>query len=343
MRKSWLAFLVLFCSGEVFANNLFIPNYYRNRREVNQYSAIGWSNRNEAAVRYSVENNDVKTNGTKSSDNSETILYPHAFYRTPINLNIEAAVESASEERKSLPGGAKRKIDGMGYHLGLGYEIADTPVAFGVAVKMANVEDKPAAGAKTTTDDMSASIGVGYKLAEDLYLGAGYTNDRSKTKGAKEDQDNTYVIGVGKVMGDRANPTGAAEAALQFSNEDHSQTYGLLAQGLVNSELLQYHGLISYANTTGDTKGYGLGLMVGADYQFMDFYVGPQVSYLTLDTKTSGVSTKINGWSPGLEAGYRLDFFEAFLRYEMGDTETKLVGKTKSDYNILTAQLTYKF
>ncbi len=338
--------VILLCAGEAFANNYVIPNYYRNRRFLNSYSAVGWSDRKEVGLTHSIENTDAKNSGAKFSDEEEMRLRPHLYYRTPVNLNVEAAIVSSKEENKALPSGSKTKEEGMEYHLGLGYELTEAPVAFALILESAKNDLTSANGTKTDQTNFEGSLGAGYRLPNQMYLGAGYTNSRMKTKGTKEDLRDRYMLGLGQVYGDRANPDAAAELIMLFSNKDSAQTYVALLQSLINAGDLQYNGALTFTRLDGALSVSGYGLKAGVDYKFYDFYVGPQAAYNWLKVKTNGVESKGTEIEPSLEAGYRVAFLEAFLRYDISKNENKInnnLGKVEREGNVLTANVTYKF
>lgn len=342
LRLLVLAMSVL-CASEAFANNYFIPNYYRNRRFLNAYTAVGWSDRKEAGATYSIENTDNKSGGQKTSKVEESNLRAHTYYRTPMNLNVEAAILSTKQERESISFNSKDKHEIMSYNLGLGYELTDSPLAFGLVLSHVNDKNKTSSTDRTLVD---ASGGVGYRLDGNVFLGLGYHDLDTKS-----DRNEEFALGVGKVYGDRANPSAATELVLTYGNLN-DKSYGLLAQGLINAEALQYYGRIGYMvtdGTQGSVDTNVLVLMAGADYKFFDFYVGPQLSYDNAEFKSSGSKATQNEFRPSLEAGYRIEFLEAFLRYDLIQGESKFnsplgaSSKNKSDGNVLTANVTYKF
>lgn len=340
-----VASMLLLFAADAFANNSFIPNYYRNRREVNEYSAVGWSNRHEAGLHYDMAEGEGKTNSIKDEETEHTSFAPYVFYRAPMNLNIEGKITKGEEKDKPVPAAANTDTDIMDYHLGLGYELEGTPMAFGLTYTSLDREFK---NSGTTTDATAKAIGLGfgYKLADDMYAGIGWTHTMNESgRPSVEDKDNAYKIGLGKVYGDRANPMAASEVTLGFENEDHTQTWDLDIKGLYNMDAFQYYGAIGYTTASGDDKAKGWNLTLGADLLFGMFYVGPQIEWVTLDTDANTVADD-ESMEYSLEAGFRNEMVEAFVRYTMDKDEeefTPSTSNTETENNTWTIGASYHF
>lgn len=340
--------LVLLFGCEAFANNYFIPNYYRNRRTQNTFSALGWSDRKEVALSYEMTDTDAKTDGKKSSETDGKEIEAHGFYRLTESWNLEAVIDSSKDERQAFPiTGPKSKSDSMDYNVGAGYQVSGMPLAFGAGIEVVNDEDTTSAGVKSSNDQNSVSLGAGYRLDSDIYLGVGYVRHVYKQTGKPSDLDQGYYLGAGKVIGDRQKPDGAGELIFVFANENNRQNYNLIAQGLINAHQLQYTGNLYFGRGDGPSSSTTYGAAFGADYQIMDFYVGPQLNWLHMEFDWGSFKQKSTTLAPSLEVGYRIASLEAFLRYTIEDGQAKFTGlsssKVEYDGNTLTAQFTYKF
>lgn len=342
-----VASMLLLFAADAFANNMFIPNYYRNRRAVNQFSAVGWSNRHEVGAHYTMGKSENTSNGTATSDDENSGFDLHTFYRTNMNLNIEATIDKNTTENSPKPTGASTDTDHMDYHLGLGYEVEGMPWAFGLTYASEDADEEGTGG----TDEKSGALGlgVGHALGDGMYVGFGWTytdaEEKVGTAAATTDKDNKYHLGVGKVYGDRANPMAASEATLAFENEAHTQYWELAVKGLYNMDAFQYYGEIGYDWSGGDKKTKGYDLTVGADLLFGMFYIGPEIMWMTTseDLKPSG-ETETDMMVLGLEAGYRTEMVEAFVRYSTFDYESETSpNKSKVENNTWVLGASYHF
>lgn len=335
-----------FCA-DAFANNMFIPNYYRNRRVPNAYSAIGWSDRKEVEVQYEMEDSDRKRNGTKIEDSETDSMQAHLFYRTPVNLNVETVMGYSKEDEKNPVTGDKDETKIKLYHLGLGYELTEMPLAFGAIFTLADGETTGDSG--DSDEEITAiGLGVGYRLAGDKYLGFGLTRsnyDRSSATSNSDDDVDSFSIGAGKVYGDGKSPLAANELTFGFMNFEHTQFYGLDLRGLYNLENIQFYGEAGYDWSNGQRGSDGFSLKGGVDYLFGVIYVGPEVIYSVTNTD-SGNTSDVDSLRISVETGYRVDFLEAYLRYTSDESESEFAVRSfnsKTEKDTWTVGASYQF
>lgn len=345
--RSMLLFLFVVLGTEAFANNLFIPNYYRNRREPNQMSAIGWSDRHEAELAYEMKEGKETTNNVKNEESKSTSPQGHVFYRTPVNLNIEAQFIHQKEKEKSIPvTGPDDESKLNSYHLGLGYELENVPVAFGASFTRTKTETDLGAGGSSESELDIPSLGTGYHLGDGKYLGVGYSRFRIDSSTSSEDIVDILALGIGKLYGDRKKPLAANEFVATYLNEDHTQNYGLGLSGLYNGiESLQIYGAFSYGWQNGEDGGDDMAVKLGVDYVFSMFYVGPEIEWSENNFDARNTSDR-EDMNYSVEAGYRDSVFEVFVRYESDESERKAPAfafKTEEEEETWALGASYKF
>lgn len=320
MRTTFLLTLILLTGWEAYANNVIIPNYYRNRRVANIGPAIGWSDRKEAAFRYEMSDSELETNGAKASETESTTLGPVLFYRTPVNINIEAGYGLFDADSKPVSS-ATDTSEGNAMNLGLGYELTGAPMVFAVHVSNLDIDSKDGAtGSKTKLELQTVGLGAGYKLPSDIYLGFNLLHIETDF-GTSDDETDLWTLGMGQVFGDRANPTEAYEVRFNYENEDSTTNLSLNFAGLMNRDNIQYYASFGLGQDSGDTEGNSLDLTLGADLLFGGFFVGPQLDY-SKDEEEDGASkeeTTEMDWS--VQGGFRNEQFEAALTLELNSEE----------------------
>lgn len=318
MKHFFYISLLLFISAEAFANNQFIPNHYKNRREMNTYSAIGWSTRNEAGLKVNKADYETESGGTKISESDLFVAQPYLFYRVSPNFNLEMALGILSAENTDLtPTPSTTDTDGHVLQLNAGYEFTDQPIAVGLTFAKSQVEFS--SGDLDTTNLL---VGLGYRLDNNMYLGAGISHSKVELGTLLDDSLESYSFGVGKVYGDKKAPVATTELVFTFSNEDGVKEKQLDFRGLWNHLDFQYYGSVGFAvsdsNNPGDENGSDFDFVFGVDYQFSDYYVGPQLEY-TSEEDTDGDKTK--DLSPSFQFGYRTASLELYIRYTLSDEE----------------------
>ncbi|MNK86499.1 hypothetical protein D3C87_1064130 [compost metagenome] len=296
----FLISLLLF--SEAYANNSFIPNYYRSYRSQNRYSAVGWSDRKEANLEYGA-GKETTDDGTSETDSDKSEYLASVFYRVNEAFNVEAGYFGNKEE----PDGADSK-ENKYLRLGLGYQFGDFAVGF-------NHQSADQNDLKANLN----SLGLGYRINGNIYLGIGYTNSRIYT-GPGETIEATS-IGGGYVWGDVKNPTAAVEVDYEKyvdSGDGNSAT----VKGIWNQEAIQYNAKLALV----DQVYKGTVVALGLDYQLEHIYFAPRITLLNQENKNT--DAKRNDTQFDLEVGYRAHAqWEAFVRYnsqklEVGDEDT---------------------
>ncbi len=312
--KMVMILLVGLFAVDAFANNLFIPNYYRNRRTINLMSAIGWSDRNEASVLLYADKTTTDTAGTPTNETNGHNSTLAVFRRLNDQINLETALLGGNTTSEDMnPSAPERKTTAFTGSVGLGYEFADAPVAFGISFLNLRANSESGLGVKDHATHRFASAGVGYRLPSEIYIGTGLVTSWLDVSDEREPTFN-YLAGAGKVFGDRKNPDAAAEASLQFQNNEHTQAYELKFAGLMNQESAQYYGSFAYELRDGTRSGDEVTLVAGMDYRLeSNFYFGPQfaIGFDSADY-SAGSDTKSSYLS--LAAGYRVEAFEVVVR-----------------------------
>jgi hypothetical protein len=345
MRSVVILALGLLTGAEAFANNIIIPNYYRNRRAPNSGPAIGWSDRKEAAFQYIRSDSEEETNGTKTQETELTTLGPVLFYRTPANLNIEATYALLDGDEKPVAG-ATDTLEGSALSLGMGYELTGSPLVVAAQLATSDTDEKDGATGTTSGIEMRIiGVGVGYKLPSDVYLGFNLLRTDFEV-GTTEDELDIWTIGMGQVFGDRKSPTEAYEVTLSFMNEDGTQDFDLGVKGLMNRENLQYYGALDIGKQQGDDEGDSLGLTLGADFLFSGFFVGPQLEYSTEEEKSGANTQETTEMDLSVQGGYRTERFEAALTISMENEEeedSSPVSKDETEEQTISLRGSYFF
>jgi hypothetical protein len=343
--RAMIGCLVLFMSFEASANNLFIPNYYKNRRQANQFSAIGWSERHEAGAFVTRSTGEEELGGVKQEETEGTTVQPHIYHRFEQGLNLEATLTSLNSKTDDVVAPiSTTKSNATALQANLGYEFQEQPMAIGVSLAAVNGKTK------NETSNVSADIktstlgfGWGYRLDDDIYLGAGILSSEIEV-GTVDASVQLYSLGIGKVYGDRTNPIAAVETYFLFSNELGDKMISWAVTGLVNSGDFQYYGGLNYGNQNGQTVDEtSYGIKAGLDYQFGDFYAGPQFEY-TVQNADNDVDDTASDTS--LQLGYRTASLEIYARYNLTQEKNEVVpstGNTKDDGNDITVAAIYKF
>jgi hypothetical protein len=343
--KFVLTLLMLVTASEAFANNYFIPNHYRNRREVNHFTATAWSTRREVGLQYKMQEADIDQNGVKLSEWNTKGFRPYVFYKSDAGIGVDADLlrDRATIDDTSDNEDDSFDIDGL--NVNAGYEVPGRPMAFSLGLRKLGTEftDKP--GTTTLKSDSKAiDLGFGYKLANDIYLGGGVSVVET-VEGLNEDKGNFNVLtfGAGKVFGGGEKPMATVESTLEYYEEQDTKNYELLGRGLYNMDNFQFYGELAYDWASGDLDSTGYQLTAGADMQFDKFYVGPQVSKITDDTD-SDTEDDTDVMTYSLEAGARIESFEGFLRYTKSDLEAKQTGaKLENATTEILLGASYKF
>ena len=316
--KTMLFTIVIFLAFNASANNQFIPNYYKNRRMINQYSAIGWSVRNEVGLLVDYEIEKDHNDGLSDSESKTTSFTPRAFYRVDENLNIEAIAAITSSEIESTPSNSNSEIDGKTFLASVGYEFEPIPMALGVSISSGEVDSSTNGVTNTsnTSKNDFASVGLGYKMQGQTFLGIGYTYADSEFFNQTY-YLNSYSAGIGKVYGDLKNPDGATEVVFTYNKVNSNiESYEIALKGLFNSGAFQYFGELSYDETNSSLDDKTFSLSYGLDYGFGNFFVSPLISYRWVDYEDDSKNKQLSG---SLQLGYRTDQFETFLIVTLTD------------------------
>lgn len=306
---------ILFCS-QAFANNLFIPNYYKNRRLQNHYSALGWSERKEASLEYESSKMDATINGVDSGSTKTTDLEGNVFYRANENLNIEFSLSKEDEKEDGLDTQTTNT-----WELGAGFQLSEMPLAFGVSYA---TQDLDGDTVKTT------ELGVGYRL-DGIFMGVGYETETSSSSGIDSTETDT-VLGGGYVWGDLKKPDAAIEVSYAIHGGDDGakgSTYGV--SGIWNYEAAQIYGSFFNIDSEDDLSSTkGTMFKLGVDYSFGLIYLAPEIISANLKFTPGGAETKFTTWS--VEVGHRAEgAFEVFARYTSSDTKSEGLGIEEKD------------
>lgn len=306
-------FTSLLFVSQAFANNNFIPNYYRSYRTQNHLSALGWSDRKEANLEYGFGKGKVD-DGITDTDLDLMGYVGSVFYRFDEAANVEFTYGHVEVKPD---GGDAEKTSNI--DLGVGYQFNEN-IAIGASYLTNKLDDG--------TNDVTASgyaLGLGYRMNGNTYLGIGYTT--SKFDDAADTTISNVALGGGYVWGDAKKPTAALEAGV-FSYGGDVGGNDIYVKGLWNHEAAQlFAGLtLVGSENTSDQKTTGTRFDLGVDYQWEHIYVAPRI--ILANTKNDDTDVKTEGTEFALEVGYRQHgTWEAFARYEsekekIGDEET---------------------
>ena len=131
--KIYSLFLLSFLCFDALANNAFIPNHYRNRRAMNSFSALGWSDRQEASAVLQSSLEKKKDNGVNDDRTERNLFRSSIFYKISPELNFEAALLLLKANNEDLnPSAPEDEQISHGKILGLGYQLPGSSVAMGV-------------------------------------------------------------------------------------------------------------------------------------------------------------------------------------------------------------------
>lgn len=326
-----LASLMLF--SEAFANNLFIPNSYRSRREQNEFSALGWSERKEANLQYGTGTGE-EDDGTTATDQDTSALEGEVFYRMNDTTNVEFVYE---DNQVKPDGGSTAKVSG--WDLGVGHQFNDQ-MALGLSYESGNRDN-----GTTDFDTTTYSVGFGYKLDNNWFLGLGYRNSEDDVTG--DPTKSTTALGAGYVWGDAKKPTANFEVAYLMFGGDYSGG-DIVARGLYNYGQGQYFAAVTMKgekDETGatETETTGTEMQLGVDYHVTDaWYVAPAITMNNTENDDAGTEDTTNNMS--LEVGYRQQAaWEAFFRYDNNKTEDGAGGNTETTGTVMTVGGTYFF
>ncbi len=347
MRGALFLFLTMLVSSEAFATTV-IPQYLRNRRPISTGPAIGWSDRKEAALVYNFGESEEKLNGADNGETESVGLTPYVYYRTPANLNIEAAFATGEIDTKA-PASATDTEEWRVMLLGLGYEVTTAPVALGVQISTLDSDDTDGATGFTDSTKMTAlGLGAGYRLPSDIYLGFNLIHNKVEDAPADDDTIDTWRIGMGQVFGDRRNPASAYEVVLQYINEDSTKYLELDFEGGINSGDLQYYGAFEWERRDAKSADYsGITVKAGVDVKFSTFFVGPEFSYTTAENDAGALGTiEQNDFDLALMGGYRSERFELAAEIELSQSEeedSSPASKEESESQTITLLGSYFF
>lgn len=345
--RGFVLSMVLFLGLQASANNLFIPNEYRNRRTVNLFSAIGWGDRKEVSLNYENSVTATKTSGIKDGEEKLNSYGVNAFYRLDNAVNLEFSGAKSDEKDTFVVAPSRTdKVDQLSFVGNVGYEFSQMPIALGFTYLNLQSDNKNGISDQTATTGYTAiGLGAGYRLPSEIYLGFGYFNTKLSITSTPDNIGHNYYVGAGKVYGDKKTPDGTTEAILHFINNNGTQSQDLMVQGLMNMAALQIYGKGTYTTLQGYGAGSGYGLKAGVDYQFMDFFVGPELEYTAAKTD-SGSQADSFDTNLSVQAGYRTGMLEAYLGYGQfaNKTEYDLIwANGNRDKSAIGAGLTYKF
>lgn len=320
MRISALLILLIF-GVQAFANTHSIPNHFRNRRLPNQGSSVGWSDRKEVNLAYQISESEQSRSGRKTAEDESTDVGAFLFYRTPVNLNVEAAV-ALSDSEETPVGSAKDTSESQLGLLNLGYEFTEVPLAIAALYSNIEIDSKDGTTAATSTiEGHGLGLASGYRIGSNTYLGASLKQWDFDSSFLTDDKTHYYHLGGGQVFGGEADPDGGYEAVLTFWNEDHSQSYDFSLLGFYNLGDMQYYGRVNYEARGGDADGYSYGATLGADFQISSFFVGPEFSYDYYRLESGTIRLADTDVDAALLAGLRTSSFELALEYAIETNE----------------------
>ncbi len=320
-----LILLSFFVASEVLANNFFIPNYYRNRRTPNNFSAIGWSDRHEASVEMKNDSSKEKEAGFTNRETDTKEMNGKVFHKLDSKLTLEAFFRQIDEEEENFVFVDEDKTKTHLLSLGVGYELPTAPIALGVGIRNVKSQNEDqGTGLKSNSESKLLALGAGYRLDNNIFLGLGYYNIHIDFSNFGGSTSHIYSFGGGKVYGDLKKPDAAVETIFLWSNENRRTSINIIAQGLVNLDSMQVYGAVSSGATkerdsSQDDSTSGM-LMAGLDYQFGNFYIGPQANYDVTENEGS-TSADETDLLLSLEGGFRTEQLEIFAR--LGKTSNK--------------------
>ena len=345
--------LIMFTGVQAAANNYFIPNNYRNRRSANVFTGVAWSQRQEVGMLYGRDTDTNYAAGTKNSEVTTNAFFPYGFYNMDNGFGFEGGLSKLNSETTYPSATTKDTGDSLSISAAAGLNPQGTPWAFSLGYRLSTSADNDgSSGDKTTVKSNAVAIGLGYKLFSHYYLGAGYINYKSSydysfsgTTYSSDAKNHYYYLGGGAVFGGEKKPMATTELVLMLYNSGSSQKQELTWQGLMNVSEFQFYSRAQYAKTTENGAGLDLRLTAGMDYQFLDFFVGPEVSY-DVDKTDDGTDADSKETSLGLLAGYRATAIEAYLGYNTSVRKTEYDNPSsngKRDSGNVNLGVAYKF
>lgn len=315
MKTISIILLGFFLSQVGFANTFFIPNYHKGRRQMTNFTATAWSQRNEAAFLYSNTQSEEKKSSIKTEDYNATDFGGLVFYRNPnMPMSIEGQFLKQTTETDDLENSENYEGNNQLIAASLGYEIVPQNMALSLFLNKNTFDNENTTLNQTSTFNLDiTSVGWGYRLPSQIYFGLGVMNSRLEIENFSNDTTNTYVFGFGQVIGNEKNPDYAYEVGLSYASEDGNTDTSLTLRGLHNlSEQTQLVAELTFDQ--GEDEN-GNSIMLGADYEISHFFISPQVSYETTKFDNS-IQDSESSTSYAVELGYRTAKWECSFEYE---------------------------
>jgi hypothetical protein len=317
MRMFVIALVLLLWNSDSFAagTNYFIPNHYQGRRNLNRFTAVAWSERNEVGVVASHSKNKQQEDDVDSGETSSRFITPYAFYRVNENINTELAVNYFELVDRS-PTNPDHKTNDYLIMPQIGYEFSEIPFAVSVGLEYSEMESEDEGSPlKSRYKSKTFTPAVGYKLPTDIFVGFGYYHSISEDSNGPTGKYHSYYLGAGQILGDEKNPFATYEAVFSYSNNSNIQNYGMTLLGLYNMAPIQLYGNLNLSFIDGYLNGDTESVVLGVDYPIASFYLAPELTY-----SRSGWSTELSSstsWSASgsIELGYRVLPLEIFFRY----------------------------
>ncbi|MGZ3722072.1 MAG: hypothetical protein ACXVA9_04020, partial [Bdellovibrionales bacterium] len=131
-----LVFLFVTLIGtQAYANNSFVPNFYKNRKELNHFAALGWSDRHEVEVNYFTESSAIDVDGVRSTDSTISGPKLQGYYRLPnkINFEIDGALTKTDSALSGYSTARSSQDSTSRGRFATGYEFANIPLALGAS------------------------------------------------------------------------------------------------------------------------------------------------------------------------------------------------------------------
>lgn len=342
-----LFLVLLFSSTTVLANNYFIPNHYKGRRELNNFTATAWSERREINGYLQTANEETSEGSTKTEESKAKDLNARIYHRsTELPLTIEAGINILQAEVDDIANAEDIDRSANLINVSGGYELKDLNMAVAASAVRARYEsDYSPSNDSTSTNVNFVTLGWGYKLENQIYLGLGYLNthvDYEETGYTYQDTSHAYLAGIGKVFGDSKNPTGTAETYLQYKSEDMETDLNLTIRGLYNiSEPTQLYGSIilgkiDYRDGSDDESSEELEL--GLDHEFGSFYIAPEISFYNLKGTSDTADTNYS-----FEVGYRAEQMEVGLIYNTRESKETYDTPPNDKTETKTLQLNFAY
>ncbi len=318
--KTVTIFVLLFLNVQAMANNYFIPNHYRGRRSVNTFTAIAWSDRHEVGAQAKHETEVSDRGGVKDGDNTNNTISPYIYENFGNGLKFEAQGVSGKSETTYVGDSDQYNSNSGTILASIGVEVPNHPIALSLGFGRSKSDYSGSSTGETSTNRFNfTTLGAGYQILSNYYLGVGYIDMKydaeyisSGTPYTNDSDLHMLFLGGGVVFGEHNNPWATTELVLSQYNDNDQKKQELVWHGLMNIDEYQFYAEAEYGKGAKSLAGSNYSVTLGMDYQFTNFFVGPELGYDVekYDDDSSGDSTELKY---SLLAGYRTATIEVQL------------------------------